>query len=616
MGVRWRVLLLAAMGLLCGVRGVGAQSKAPLPKDRAAMTDQLIARAQDSYQLNLELSKAKPEEAFEIVRDNWKNLAGAAAKQTLLYVFVRSDNPHMLDMLDMGINDSNATVQYQAYDLLQNFAYRNFINDPAVYKAWRDGVAGKPLAEIVTTGCTAFVKQYLKADDIERTSLLNILMRLEFGDTSELAKLRRRAAIDAGILNALENALRPPVPSNPTMIYVVRNLQPDEAFVKRTILPLTSKNSPQYIRYAAASILGTVKSVWASDMLFNMLMDDYPSADSWIFMQALSTATDPHLIPKMIALLEADDSQETAQILGFALRRLTGNKVAGMHDGGWWHIWWDRNKTDFAEDVRSVSYPKVTVRKTNEVNGFFIRRRAELHLLGDDPQRAYWLLCPAYIGPTTAQAGGGPVAPPRKPTFGLIVALAGGKGNGEDLTDFWQDAIQKSLKDGYFVALPIAPKWSAHQPSAWVTQQNMAQVKEARFSTETFLHDIVADVSARYPIDPGRLILYGVGEGGLAAYACSLNTSTPFRGFYIVSSPFKTAQLPPLTHARGRRYLIQHRKDDKLVPYFQAAAAEDLLRKQAALVKLVVAGGERGSKGVESPWEQVAQAIGWLETVH
>ena len=616
MGVRGTVLILAAMGLLCGIRGAEGQGqgKPPLPKDRAAMTEQLIGRSQESYLANLDLAKAKPEETFEIARGAWKNISSAASKQMLLYVFVRSDNPHMLEMLDLGANDNNASVQYQAFDMLQNFAYRNFINDPAAYRMWRDGIKGKALTDVVIEGCKGFVDQYNKADEVERTSLLNILMRLEFGDTSELAAVRRRAALDAGILTGLEKALAPPVPTNPTVIYVVRNLQPDEAFVKRAILPLTTKNSPNYIRYAAASILGSVKSAWASDLLFNMLMDDYPSSDSWIFLQALSTATDPHLIPKMIALLEADDAQDTGQMLNLALHRLTGNKVDRIHDGGWWHIWWDRNKTDFPEDVQAVPFPKVMIHKSLETNGFYIRRRAELHLLGDDPQRAYWLLCPAYIAPTPAQNG--PVPLPRKPTFGLIVALADGAGNGEDLTDFWQDAIQKSLKDGYFVALPIAPKWSAHQPAAWVTQRNVGQVKEARFSTETFLNDIVKDVQGRYPIDPSRLFLHGVGDGGLAAYACSLNDTTPFRGFYLLSSPFKTAQLPALTHAKGRRYLIQQSKEDKVTPFFQAAAADELLKKQTAVVKLVVTKGEHGYKFADSPWEQVAQAITWLEAPH
>lgn len=614
MGVRLTVLIVAAMGLLCGLRGIQAQGKYPIPKDRAAMTEQLITRAQESYAANLELSHAKPDEAFEIARDNWKNITSTSTKQMLLFVFVRSDNPHLLDILDLGANDSNASVQYQSFDLLQNFAYRSFINDPAGYRKWREDVKSKSLEEIVVEGCKAFVDQYNQADDTERTSLLNVLMRLEFTDATPLSQVRRRAALDAGILNGLEKALAPPVPANPTVIYVVRNLQPDEAYVKRVILPLTTKNSPNYIRYAAASILGAVKSDWASDMLFNMLMDDYPSNDSWIFLQALANATDPHLIPKLIALLEADDSQDTMQIVGVALRKLTNNKVDRMHDGGWWHIWWDRNKGDYPEDVQKVPFPKITLHRAVDPNGFYIRRRAELHLMDDDPQRAYWLLCPAYIAPTTAQNG--PTPPPRKPSFGLIVVLADGKGNGEDLTDFWQEAIQKSLKDGYFVALPIAPQWNAHQPTAWVTQMAVNQVKEARFSTETFVSDIVKDVKKRYPIDPNRTLLHGVGTGGLAAYACSLSDTTPFKGFYILSSPFKTAQLPPLTHARGRHYLIQGSKEDKQAPYFQAVAADDLLRKQAAVVKLMPTTGEHGYKFAEKPWDQVGQAIGWLEANH
>ena len=83
-----------------------------------------------------------------------------------------------------------------------------------------------------------------------------------------------------------------------------------------------------------------------------------------------------------------------------------------------------------------------------------------------------------------------------------------------------------------------------------------------------------------------------------------------------MSSAFKTAQLPPLTRARGRRYLIQQSKDDKITPYFQAAAADELLRKQAAVVKLVATKGEHGYKFADSPWEQVSQAIAWLEAPH
>jgi predicted esterase len=616
----WRstVLLLAAFGWLSGISAVRAQEGLAPVGDRAAITDQLIARTSDSYAANLAVVKANPELAFEIVRDNWKNLTEVESKQKLIFAFVNGGNPHLLEILDLGVNDSGASVQYLAYDLLHNFAFRNFVVDPAAYPAWHAGVKGKPLTEVITSGCRTLVEQYVRAGEAERAPLLDILTRLEFGGTDRLAKLRRDTAIEAGLLTGLEKAMAPPGFFNTGLeavghsFQLLRNLEPDEAFMKRVLVPLTTKNGPSHIRRQAASMIGTLKSLWAADLLFALTIDDPSRAERMTYTSILSGASDPHLIPKLIALMEADDSPRTEQMIGFAVSRLTGNFSDGPHDGAWWHGWWERNKARFPADVRAVPYPKIRTHRTPGTKVFSIARGAERRLVANDPQRAYWLLSPAYVGPAAAEDPG--AAPPPKPKFGLIVALTDGAGSGSEPTEFWQEAIQKSLKDGYFVAVPAAPKWNAHQPATWITRQNKAQVTEARFTTESFLNDIIKDVSERYPIDSSRLILHGVGEGGLAAYACSLDVTTPFRGFYLLSSPFKTAQLPPLTRARGRRYLIQQSKDDKLAPYFQAAAAEDLLRKQSALVKLMVVKGQHGYKFSEKPWEQVSQAITWLET--
>ncbi|MCW3053934.1 MAG: Phospholipase/Carboxylesterase [Chthonomonadales bacterium] len=623
MAMRGTALILAMMGLVCGLRITQAQNNTPLPTDRAGMTNQLIARTRESYLANVELSKARPQETFEIVRDHWKDLTSDESKQKLLFALVHSDNPHLLEILDIGVNDSEASVQALAYDLLQGFAYSDFSKDPAAYRTWHKEILGKPVAEVVATGCKKFVTHYLQTEAVDRTStfnissLFNMLMSQDFDPTTELAKVRRRAALDAGLMDAIERALKPPFFDNDVAavslarenLALLRKLQPEEAIVRRVIVPLMSPNASRSIRREAQSFLFGIKNTWASDILFDMLQEDYrdPSRERWSLIAGLSNSTDPHLIPKMIAVMEVDDSPQTAQLMGFALPRLTGRKQDGLHDGAWWHLWWDRNKANFPADVRAVPYPKIPIHKTLEARGF-LQRRTERHLLGDDPQRTYWLLSPAYISPTTAQE-----TPARKPTFGLIVVLADSSDNYEDLIDFWKNAIQKSLKDGYFVAVPIAPKWIEHQPVTWITRQNMTQVKEARFATETFLNDVAADVSANYPIDPNRLFLHGIGEGGLATYACSLNASTPFRGFYLLSSPFKTSQLPPLPHARGRHYLIQQSKEDKITPYFQALAADELLRKQGAIVKLTPTLGEHGYKFADSPWEQIAQAIGYLE---
>jgi len=266
-----------------------------------------------------------------------------------------------------------------------------------------------------------------------------------------------------------------------------------------------------------------------------------------------------------------------------------------------------------ALEAQAPVLPPVRMDPALEAQGFVLRRHAERHQLDGD-HRAFWLLSPGPIALPSRQNADVSTLAGRK--FGLIIVLADGAGSEQELTAFWQDAIQKSLKDGYFVAVPIAPRWSASQPSLWLTEQNVGQVKEARFTTESFVNDIAADISKHNPINPDRIFLHGVGEGGLAAYACSLSASTPFRGFYLLSAPFKTNQLPPLAAARGRRYLIQQSKEDKITPYFQATAANELLRKQNALVNFISTQGEHGYKFAESPWEQIAQSIAWLEAPH
>ena len=93
-------------------------------------------------------------------------------------------------------------------------------------------------------------------------------------------------------------------------------------------------------------------------------------------------------------------------------------------------------------------------------------------------------------------------------------------------------------------------------------------------------------MSAQYNIDPQRVFLHGAADSGLAAYACSLTETTPFRGFYIHDAPFRSTQLPALTHAKGRRYFLQQSEDDKAQPLWMADVARKMLADRGATVKL------------------------------
>jgi predicted esterase len=192
--------------------------------------------------------------------------------------------------------------------------------------------------------------------------------------------------------------------------------------------------------------------------------------------------------------------------------------------------------------------------------------------------------------------------------------LAGGDGNGENLSEYWEEALRKALGDRYIIALPVAPHWGDRRPTPWLTRLDQASAPDTAFTTESFVIDIVRDVIARYPIDPARIYLHGVESGGIAAYACGLDTSTPFHGFYILSAPFRSALLPALTAAKGRRFVLQNSESDKTIPYWQVSAAAALLGKQGATVKLLPFTGERGYKFAGDAWQPIRQAIEWLQT--
>lgn len=248
--------------------------------------------------------------------------------------------------------------------------------------------------------------------------------------------------------------------------------------------------------------------------------------------------------------------------------------------------------------------------------------RIELHKIDFDDRRSYWLLCPngrrAHARPGLAWRGslhtaGEGLTMGAFP--GLIVVLPGGDGNGRRYLDLWSEAMQRAFKGHYYVAILNAPVWSHDQHTPWLTQQSLRKPKAARFTTETLAADVVKDVAAMYPVDATHVFLHGVAESGTAAYACSLEAATPFRGFYILASSFRPLQLPVLSYARGRRYLLQQSPTDSITPFWMATTAEKMLTDQGAIVKVDSYSGQHGYNFDESLWDKMGSAIAWLEQV-
>ena len=116
--------------------------------------------------------------------------------------------------------------------------------------------------------------------------------------------------------------------------------------------------------------------------------------------------------------------------------------------------------------------------------------------------------------------------------------------------------------------------------------------------------------------DSGHLISHEFVDrtGGLAAYSCSLQPQTPFRGFSMLAAEFHSAQLPPIDAAKGRRYSLEASKADKTPPYFLTTSAQSLLTKAGATVALIPVPGDHTPRFTVETVDLLAKAVHWLES--
>ncbi|HLK59059.1 MAG TPA: hypothetical protein VKU00_21035, partial [Chthonomonadaceae bacterium] len=571
-------------------------------------------------------------------------LPNVEAKQYLISNLAALDHPRTLDILYLGATDPSVPVQNRALQYLENFGFQSFVEDYNAYLQWHEKNLNKPVEEVIRDGMQDAVERLNKTDDMGRLTLLNLLVRTNFSPYTRLSRLRRQAALDTGLSEAVLRWA-----NQPNLAWlsfqIIRNIRPSEAFLRKSVLPLTDKKVDAALRYQALNTLAAPENVWAEDMLLKMLVEEYPDPSTDMIGSVLAQIGDPHCIPTLISMMEADNSQEGIRALGNMLAQLTGVNNNVGHDAAWWRTWWTKNSGRFSPEVRALTFPKVALRPRPAPQPFFNGiaeqpSKPELHQIANDPKRAYWLITPFGMNngvrlvaregglrfqvlaadpdsparvKTQAVVVGAPAPPEAKTLPGLLVVMTS-DGNGADAAGFWQDVAHKAFADKYFIAVAVAPKWSLDQSMTWITRSTLKQVKDAKFSDETLAADIVKDVSAAYKINPDHVFLHGVGESGPVAYSASLEETTPFKGFYILSSPFKTVQLPPLARAKGRRYYIQNTQDDKAAPYWMASAASKLLGEQGATTRLDTHSGYMGSKQDQAMWDQFKAILTWLET--
>ncbi len=638
--------------------GLAAQELYPATKaawiERIARIHSAIG---EDYGAMYHLEQQDDELVYEVLRDGWPRFTGDGVKSYLLTIVVDgkaplppdrtgnstpqpAPNPHLLEILNLGMTDTKGEPIYAARHHLFGIAFADFYDKPKEYEAWYRAAGTKPLETAIQDGMKAYIARLDQAEEPTRKRLLEIAGDVPFKSgtstttnilgksvttvqTTGLTGIRRRIALETGLLEKWMQLVSPKVSLDiaAAAALQVLNFMPGQEFLQAHAEALHAvlariSNDPKSNFYAASGqYLGAFAQPWAVDLLIERLVTDFQTDALGGMMMSLSEVTDPRIIPTLIVLLETGEMESWhEQQAETALRRLGG--PSALHNLGNWRDWWKEHRSEFPKEVRAMPFPHLRS-AAEQADVVMIRRQTvQLHI-GGDPKRSYLLLTPGMLLPRAPQSQADPDSRPLvavKDRPGLIVVLSDSDPNSRPIQEFWQQALTKSFGGRYLVAIAMAPRWGSEKPYTWVTSVNQSRTPAAKFTAETFAADIVADIVARYPIRPEHIFLHGEGGGGLAAYSCSLQPQTPFRGFSLLGAEFRSAQLPPMDAAKGRRYYLQAGKDDKTLPYFLTTSAHGLLTKAGATVAVNPVAGDHTPRFNAETLDLLTKAVNWLET--
>lgn len=129
--------------------------------------------------------------------------------------------------------------------------------------------------------------------------------------------------------------------------------------------------------------------------------------------------------------------------------------------------------------------------------------------------------------------------------YGLVVCLHGAGFTGDAYLERWQPR----LGEDYLLACPTFPS------GAWWTRQ-----------AEELVLATIRSVEARYHVDPDRIFLTGMSNGGIGTYLIGMHHASLFAGLAPMASGLDEVLLPFLENLRHTPVYVIHGRSDQVMP--------------------------------------------------
>lgn len=180
--------------------------------------------------------------------------------------------------------------------------------------------------------------------------------------------------------------------------------------------------------------------------------------------------------------------------------------------------------------------------------------------------------------------------------YPLVVCLHGAGFGGETYLDRWQPR----LKDAFLLACPTI------NDGAWWTRE-----------AEDLVMAVITDVSRTYWVDPDRVFLTGMSNGGTGTFLIGLNHADRFAALVPMASALPRALYPLLENARATRFYIIHGARDEVMPVRYSRELVSYLQENGFQVVYREHEKEHPIAGGHFfPREELPDLVEWLSVRH
>lgn len=182
---------------------------------------------------------------------------------------------------------------------------------------------------------------------------------------------------------------------------------------------------------------------------------------------------------------------------------------------------------------------------------------------------------------------------PSKP-IGLVVCLHGAGFDGEAYLERWQSR----LGDHYILACPTYPY------GAWFTRQ-----------AEELVVATIHDIRRRYHIDPDRIFLTGMSNGGIGTWLIGMHHAPLFAGIAPMAGGLDNVLMPFLANLRNTPSYIIHGAKDQVMPVeLSRSISRELEMLGYPYVYREHQGEHPHAGGHYFPKEEVPDLVAWFDS--